>query len=61
MIHVETDVKPVIEGFRARGLLVGRKFPSMPEWLRVTIGTEEEMRRFLRALDALVPPVRTRT
>jgi histidinol-phosphate aminotransferase len=61
MIHVATDVKPVIEGFRARGLLVGRRFPSMPEWLRVTIGTEEEMRRFLRALDALVPSVRTRT
>ncbi|HET8644886.1 MAG TPA: histidinol-phosphate transaminase [Vicinamibacteria bacterium] len=57
MIHVGTDVRPVIEGFKARGLLVGRRFAAMPEWLRVTIGTDGEMRAFLKGLRALVPAV----
>lgn len=55
MIDVGGDVKPVIDAFRARGLLVGRRFPSMPAWLRVTIGTDEEMRAFLAGLRAIVP------
>ena len=55
MIDVGGDVKPVIDAFRARGLLVGRRFPSMPAWLRVTIGTDEEMRGFLAGLRAIVP------
>lgn len=50
MIDVGGDVKPVIEAFRARGILVGRRFPSLPNWLRVSMGTQEEMREFLRVL-----------
>jgi histidinol-phosphate aminotransferase len=61
MVHVGGDVKPVIEAFRARGLLVGRKFPSLPQWLRVSIGTDAEMRAFTRALQAIVPPVNATT
>lgn len=61
MIDVGGDVKPVIEAFRQRGLLVGRKFPSLPNWLRVSIGTDAEMRAFTRALRAIVPAVRATT
>ena len=55
MIDVGTDVEPVIAALRARDILVGRKFPSLPNWLRVSIGTPEEMQRFLAAFRAIVP------
>jgi histidinol-phosphate aminotransferase len=55
MLDVGEDVGPVGEKFRARGILVGRKFPSMPTWLRVTIGTREQMAEFVAALRDVVP------
>jgi histidinol-phosphate aminotransferase len=55
MIEVGSDVQPVIEQFRARGILVGRKFPSLANWLRVSIGTRQEMDAFLAAFRAIVP------
>jgi histidinol-phosphate aminotransferase len=58
MVDVGRDAKPVIEAFERRGILVGRQFPSMGQWLRVTIGTDEETRAFLVALREIVP-VRT--
>jgi histidinol-phosphate aminotransferase len=55
MVDVGGDVKPVIEAFRARKVLVGRRFPTLSTWLRVTIGTPEETRSFLAALRDIVP------
>lgn len=55
MIDMGSDVAPVIREFRNRKVLVGRKFPSLSNWLRVTIGTREEMRTFLAGLRAIVP------
>jgi len=55
MIDVGEDVAPVGNAFRERGLLVGRKFPSMPNWLRVSIGTQEQMAEFVAALNLVVP------
>lgn len=55
MTDVGGDVAPVIREFRNRKILVGRKFPSLPNWLRVSIGTREEMRAFLTALRAIAP------
>ncbi len=55
MIELGTDVKPVIEAFRARKILVGRRFPSMPTWLRVSIGTQAEIETFLKALREIAP------
>jgi len=55
MIDVGGDVAPVIASLKARGVLVGRKFPSLPSWLRVSIGTPEEMQRFLAGLRVVVP------
>ncbi len=55
MIDVGGDVAPVIAAFRKRNLLVGRKFPSLPNWLRITVGKPEEMRAFSAALAEIVP------
>ncbi len=55
MVHVGRDVGPVVEAFRERGILVGRRFAAMPQWLRVSVGTEEETDAFLAALRAIVP------
>ena len=55
MIELGRDVAPVIEAFAKRRILVGRKFPSMPQWLRISIGTRAEMQAFLDALRELVP------
>lgn len=55
MVNVGTDVKPVIEAFRAQGIEVGRKFPSMGNYLRVTVGTREEMEAFLVAWKTIAP------
>jgi histidinol-phosphate aminotransferase len=49
MVDMGSDVGPIIAEFRKRGILVGRKFPSMPTWLRVTIGTQEETAAFFAA------------
>jgi len=55
MIDVHGDVAPVIHAFRERNILVGRKFPALPNWLRISIGRPEEMRAFVAGLRAIVP------
>jgi len=47
MIDVREDVRPLIAKFREGGVRVGRLFPPMPQHMRVTIGTMDEMRRFV--------------
>ena len=49
MIDMTRDVQPIIETFRDRNIEVGRRFPSMSNFLRVTIGTRPEMESFLAA------------
>ena len=55
MIDVGGDVQPLIDSFRERRILVGRKFPSLPNWLRVSMGTKPEMQAFVDALRAIAP------
>ena len=50
MIDVGTDVKPLIMAMREKNVRVGRKFAALPNHMRVTIGTPEEMKRFVVAL-----------
>jgi len=50
MIDVKREVKPLIASMRAKGVSVGRLFPAMPHHMRVTIGTPEEMQRFVQEL-----------
>ena len=49
MVHIRRPVQPVVAEFRKKGILVGRPFTGMPEHLRVSIGTAEEMGRFMVA------------
>lgn len=53
MIDMQREVRPLIQAFRQRGIHVGRVFPALPRHLRVTLGTMEEMRRFMDAFTAL--------
>src|SRR5438093_7991082 len=55
MVHLRRPVQPVIEEFKKKGVLVGRPFPPMVEHLRVSIGTAEEMGRFMTAFKEIVP------
>jgi histidinol-phosphate aminotransferase len=59
MIGIRRDVQPVIQEFRQRGILVGRPFPPMLQHLRVSVGSDEEMDRFLAAFKEIFPPART--
>jgi len=56
MIEMGRDVGEVVEALRARQMFVGRRFAALPTWLRVSIGTREEMTAFLSALRAVAPP-----
>ena len=49
MIDLRREVRPVLEALRTRGVEVGRLFPAMPNFMRVTIGTSAEMKQFLSA------------
>ncbi len=54
MVNVRRDVDSLVEDFHQKGILVGRKFPPMNEWLRVSVGTEVEMSRFMRVFKELL-------
>ncbi|NNF11692.1 MAG: aminotransferase class I/II-fold pyridoxal phosphate-dependent enzyme [Gemmatimonadetes bacterium] len=58
MVNLGREVAPVRRAFRERLVAVGRDFPPMLDHLRVSIGTEEEMGRFMNAFeDILKTPV----
>lgn len=54
MVHVKRPVQPIVEEFRKRKVLVGRPFPPLLEHLRVSIGTPDEMGRFMVAFREIV-------
>jgi histidinol-phosphate aminotransferase len=49
MIDLRREVRPILDALRNRGVEVGRLFPAMPNFMRVTIGTAAEMKQFLSA------------
>ncbi|MBP1597161.1 MAG: aminotransferase [Acidobacteria bacterium] len=53
MVNIKKDATQAGEEFLKRGILVGRKFPPMDQWLRVSIGTPDEMNRFMTAFKAI--------
>jgi histidinol-phosphate aminotransferase len=55
MIELHGEVQPVVDAFRQRKILVGRQFPSMKNWLRVSIGKPAEMEAFVVGLRAIAP------
>ena len=55
MVHLRRPVQPVVEEFRKKGVLVGRPFTALPEHLRVSVGTADEMGRFMVAFKEILP------
>lgn len=55
MIDMGSDTQPFIDQFRARNIFVGRRFASMPNFLRVTIGAQRETESFLEVLREIAP------
>lgn len=56
MVSLEgRTVQPVITEFREKGILVGRPFPPMVNHLRVSVGTPEDMDKFLKAFKEIFP------
>src|SRR5215216_321555 len=49
MIDLRREVRPIIDALRNRGVEVGRLFPALPNFMRVTIGTSSEMKLFFTA------------
>ena len=58
MVHLKRPIVPVIEEFRKKGVLVGRPFPPLNEHLRVSIGTPDEMARFMVAFKGIMGSAR---
>lgn len=56
MVSLEgRTVQPVIQEFRAKGILVGRPFPPMINHLRVSVGTPDDMEKFLKGFKEIFP------
>jgi histidinol-phosphate aminotransferase len=55
MVHLKRPIVPVITEFRKKGVIVGRPFPPLNESLRVSIGTPDEMARFMVAFKEIMP------
>ena len=53
-LHDKT-VQPTIQAFRDKGILVGRPFPPMLNHLRVSVGRDEDMAKFLVAFKEIFP------
>jgi histidinol-phosphate aminotransferase len=49
MIDLRREVRPVIASLEKRNVQVGRFFPPLPNFMRVTIGTKPQMEGFLAA------------
>jgi histidinol-phosphate aminotransferase len=55
MVHTGREIQPLIEEFKQKKVLVGRPFPPMTMHMRVSVGTAEEMDRFVKAFKEIFP------
>jgi len=60
MVAIGREIQPVIQEFMQKKVAVGRPFPPMTKHMRVSIGTEDEMARFVTAFKEIFP-AKTRT
>ncbi|MGA9800607.1 MAG: histidinol-phosphate transaminase [Terriglobales bacterium] len=54
MMNVQHPAGPVVEHFRMNRILIGRVFPPMDNYIRVSLGTRDDMKAFWQAWD-LIP------
>jgi histidinol-phosphate aminotransferase len=52
--HIKRDVKPVIAACLAKGVVVGRPFPPLETYLRLTVGTQAETDKALSVLGTVL-------
>ena len=55
MVEIGREIQPVIQEFAAKKIAVGRPFPPMTKHMRVSVGTAEEMARFMTAFKEIFP------
>jgi histidinol-phosphate aminotransferase len=55
MVSIGREIQPVINEFLTKKVMVGRPFPPMTTHMRVSIGTAEEMDRFMKAFKEIFP------
>jgi histidinol-phosphate aminotransferase len=55
MVAIGREIQPVIQEFATRKVAVGRPFPPMTKHMRVSIGTADEMDRFMKAFKEIFP------
>ncbi|WP_419940631.1 pyridoxal phosphate-dependent aminotransferase [Candidatus Palauibacter sp.] len=55
MVHTGRPASEVRAEFRKYDVAVGRDFPPMLDHLRVSVGTEDEMKRFMTAWNEIFP------
>jgi len=53
MMNTEHPAQELIGHFRKHNVLIGRQFPPMNDYIRVSLGTPDEMRAFWRVWDML--------
>jgi histidinol-phosphate aminotransferase len=58
MVHIKRPIQPTIDEFRKKGVLVGRPFPPLNESMRISIGTPDEMARFMVAFREILGPTK---
>jgi histidinol-phosphate aminotransferase len=54
MIDLRREARPVIAALRERNVEVGRFFPPLPNFMRVTIGTKPQMEAFVAAFREVI-------
>ncbi len=59
MVGIGREIRPVIDEFRSRGVRVGRPFPPMTQHMRVSVGKEDDMGRFMAAFREIFPSVKS--
>jgi histidinol-phosphate aminotransferase len=53
MVDVRRPTKQVVDGFRKKNVWIGREFPPLNTYIRVSLGKPEEMKEFWRVYDSL--------
>lgn len=53
MVKTGRPVKEMMAGFQKQGILIGRPFPPMLDWIRVSLGMPGEMKVFWTAWDQM--------
>jgi histidinol-phosphate aminotransferase len=54
MLDTKRPAQEVRNAMAKENVIIGRVWPVMPTWVRVTVGTQEEMERFQAALDKVM-------